>query len=183
VGFVGLPLEAEGLVTETTGRVRLVVALPASHPMAGRRDLKLEDLSKEAYVLWPKHLSPGSYEQMLSVFRQAGFGPPIEMEGGIPSTRTVLGMVASGLTIALVDPVLEQMSASAVVFRRLSGPGIFTERGVVYQRGDASAILASFLEEVRLTSREDAVEKTAAPAPKPKSPRAAVIRARAKGRS
>jgi DNA-binding transcriptional LysR family regulator len=34
VGFVGLPLEAEGLVTETTGRARFVVALPAKHPMA-----------------------------------------------------------------------------------------------------------------------------------------------------
>ncbi|MEP6995681.1 MAG: LysR family transcriptional regulator, partial [Acidobacteriota bacterium] len=32
-GFVGLPLEAEGLVTETTGRVRLMVALPEKHPM------------------------------------------------------------------------------------------------------------------------------------------------------
>ena len=182
VGFVGLPLEAEGLVTEPTGRVRLVVALPASHPMAGRTDLKFEDLSKEAYVLWPKHLSPGAYEQMLSVFRKAGFGPPIEMEGGIPSTRTVLGMVAAGLTIALVDPVLEHMSASAVVFRPLSGPGVFTERGVVYRRGDASPILGSFLEEVRLTSRQRVVEKTVVPAAKRKGPRTARSRAGAKAR-
>ena len=28
----------------------------------------------------------------------------IAMEGEIPSTRTVLGMIAAGLTIALVDP-------------------------------------------------------------------------------
>jgi len=157
VGFVGLPLQAEGLVTEPTGRVRLVVALPASHPMAGRSDLKLEELSKEAYVLWPKHLSPDSYDQMLAVFRHAGFGPPIAMEGGIPSTRTVLGMVAAGLTIALVDPVLEQMSASAVVFRPLADPGIFTERGIIFRRGDASPILASFLEQVRATPRERAI--------------------------
>jgi len=147
VGFVSLPLEAEGMVTEPTGRVRLIVALPAGHPMAGKSILRLEDLSKDAYVLWPKHLSPGSYDQMLSVFRQAGFGPPIAMEGGIPSTRTVLGMVAAGLTIALVDPVLEQMSASAVVFRTLAGPGIFTERGIVFRRGDASPIQASIHEQ------------------------------------
>jgi DNA-binding transcriptional LysR family regulator len=105
------------------------------------------------------------------------------MEGGIPSTRTVLGMVAAGLTIALVDPVLEQMSASAVVFRPLAGPGVFTERGVIYQRGDASPILASFLEEVRAASRERAVEKAVAPAAKRKSPRAAGRREGAKTRS
>jgi DNA-binding transcriptional LysR family regulator len=154
VGFVGLPLEAEGMVTETTGRTRLVVALPEKHPMARKNDLMLEELSKEAYVLWPRHLSPGSYDQLLSVFRRAGFGPPIAMEGGLPSTRTVLGMIAAGLTIALVDPVLEQMSASAVVFRPLAGSGAFTERGVIYRRADASPILASFLHEVRATPRE-----------------------------
>ena len=154
VGFVGLPLEAEGLVTETTGTARLVVALPEKHPMALRRDLRLEELSKEAYVLWPRHLSPGSYDQLLSVFQRAGFGPPIATEGGLPSTRTVLGMVAAGLTIALVDPILEQMSTSAVVFRPLAGSGVFTERGVIYRRADASPILASFLHEVRATPRE-----------------------------
>jgi DNA-binding transcriptional LysR family regulator len=154
VGFVGLPLEAEGTVTETTGRVRLVAALPDKHPMARKKDLKLEDLSKEAYTLWPRHLSPGSYDQLLSVFRQAGFGPPIAMEGGLPSTRTVLGMIAAGLAIALVDPVLEQMSASAVVFRPLAGRGVFAERGVIYRRADASPILASFLQEVRATPHE-----------------------------
>jgi DNA-binding transcriptional LysR family regulator len=154
VGFVGLPLEAEGMVTEITGRVRLVVALPEKHPMARKSDLRLEELSKEAYVLWPRHLSPGSYDQLLSVFRRAGFGPPIATEGGLPSTRTVLGMIAAGLTIALVDPVLEQMAAPRVVFRQLAGRGVFTETGVLYRRADASPILASFLQEVRTTPRE-----------------------------
>ena len=154
LGFVGLPLEAEGMVTETTGRARLVVALPEKHPLARKNDLRLDELSKEAYLLWPRHLSPGSYDQLLSVFRRAGFGPPIAMEGGLPSTRTVLGMIAAGLAIALVDPVLEQMSAPGVVFRPFAGRGVFTETGVVYRRTDASPILASFLHEVRTTPRE-----------------------------
>lgn len=63
-------------------------------------------------------------------------------------------MIAAGLTIALVDPVLEQMSASAVVFRPLAGRGAFIEKGVIYRRADASPILASFLHEVRATPRE-----------------------------
>ena len=186
VGFVGLPLEADGMVTETTGRARLVVALPERHPMARKKDLRLEELSKEAYVLWPRHLSPGSYDQLLSVFRRAGFGSPIAMEGGLPSTRTVLGMIAAGLTIALVDPVLEQMSASAVVFRPLAGGGVFTERGIIYRRADASPILASFLHEVRATPHEHAslaavARKTKKKGPRPekrRSPRRGSSRAR-----
>ncbi len=181
VGFIGLPLYAEGLITETTGRARLVVALPQRHPLAAKKDLRLEDLSKEAYVLWPRHLSPGSYDQLLSVFRRAGFAEPIAMEGGIPSTRTVLGMVAASLTIALVDPALEQMSASAVVFRSLSGPGIYTERGVIYRRGDESPILASFLQEVRATPPERASAEAVA-RPQRKLPISVSRRGRTKAR-
>ncbi len=154
VGFVGLPLEADGMVTEKTGRVRLMVALPEKHPMARTSPLRLEALSKEAYMLWPRHLSPGSYDQLLGVFRAAGFEPPIAMEGGIPSTRTVLGMVASGLTIALVDPALRLMAPAGVVFRPLAGRGIYTENGVISRRADPSPVLASFLQELRHTPRE-----------------------------
>jgi DNA-binding transcriptional LysR family regulator/CRP-like cAMP-binding protein len=151
VGFVSLPLAAEGLVTETTGRARLVVALPENHPMARKSDVRLEELSKEAYVLWPRHLSPGRYDQLLAVFQRAGFGPPISMEGGMPSTRTVLGMIAAGLTIALVDPNLDHVVSPGVVFRPLTGREVFIETGVVHRRADASPILLSFLDEVRAT--------------------------------
>jgi DNA-binding transcriptional LysR family regulator len=171
VGFVGLPLEAEGMVTETTGRVRLVAALPDKHPMARKKDLKLEDLSKEAYTLWPRHFSPASYDHLLAVFRRAGFGPPITMAGDLPSTQTVLGMIAAGLTIALVDPSLRQMSAPGVVFRNLAGQGIFTETGVIYRRNDPSPIIASFLHELRATIRRHASAPAAAPAQPKKAPR------------
>jgi DNA-binding transcriptional LysR family regulator len=168
VGFVGLPLAAEGLVTETTGRVRLVIALPKKHPLAGKNDLRLEELSNEAYVLWPRHLSPGSYDYLLSVFRRAGFGPPIAMEGGLPSTRTVLGMIAAGLTIALVDPALQQMAAPGVVFRPFAGRGAYTETGVIYRGADPSPILASFLHELRATPRQRTGSAAAAPIQKRK---------------
>jgi len=151
VGFVSLPLSADGLVTETTGRARLVVALPEGHPMARSNEVRLEDLSKEPYVLWPRHLSPGRYDLLLALFRSAGFGPPISMEGEMPSTRTILGMIAAGLTIALVDPNLDHVVSPGVVFRALAGRDVFVETGVIRRRDDASPILLSFLDEVRAT--------------------------------
>ena len=184
IGFVGLPLEAEGLATETTGRVRLMVALPEKHPMARKDTLRLEELSKETYTLWPRHLSPGSYDHLLAIFRRAGFGPPVKMEGGLPSTRTTLGMIAAGLTIALVDPALQQMTASGVVFRPLAGPGVFTETGVVYRQGDPSPILESFLHQLRTAPRQRAEPVSVAPVPKQRKIRGRPATARgAKGRA
>ena len=160
IGFVGLPIEVEGVVSEVTGRERLVAAIPEKHPMARNDRIRLRELSKEAYTLWPRHLSPGRYDRLLSIFRQAGFGPPIAMEGGLPSTQTVLGMVAAGLTIALVDPAIKQRAMPGVVFRPIADRGVFTESGVIYRREDASPLLAAFLHEVRLTPRRQAQSET-----------------------
>ena len=170
LGFIALPMEAEGLAIETIGRVRLMVALPERHPMARKAKIRLEALSNEAYTLWPRHFSPASYDQSLAVFRRAGFGPPITMEGGLPSTHTVLGMIAAGLTIALVDPSLRQMAAPGVVFRAIAGKGIFTETGIIYRRNDPSPILASVLHELRTTIRRRSSETEAAPAKRRKAP-------------
>src|SRR4029077_20014508 len=52
VGFVGLPIEAEGLVSEVTGHERLVAAIPEDHPMARNGRVRLWALSREAYTTW-----------------------------------------------------------------------------------------------------------------------------------
>jgi DNA-binding transcriptional LysR family regulator len=153
IGFVGLPIEAEGVISEVTGRERLVAAISEQHPMARRDRIGLRDLSKEAYTLWPRHLSPGSYDHLLAIFQRAGFGPPITMEGGLPSTETVLGMVAAGLTVALVDPAIQLRAMPGVVFRPIEDHEVFTESGVIYRHDDPSPLVASFLQEVRLTPR------------------------------
>jgi DNA-binding transcriptional LysR family regulator len=127
--------------------------------MARNARILLRELSGEAYTLWPRHLSPGRYDRLLSIFRRAGFGPPITMEGGLPSTQTVLGMVAAGLTVALVDPAIKQRAMPGVVFRPVGDRGVFTESGVIYRREDPSPLLASFLHEVRLTPRRRVVSK------------------------
>lgn len=179
LGFVGLPIEAEGVVSEVTGREKLVAAISEQHPMARRERIGLRDLSKEAYTLWPRHLSPGSYDQLLTIFQRAGFGPPITMEGGLPSTETVLGMVAAGLTIALVDPAIQQRATPGVVFRPIEDHGVFTESGVIYRQDDPSPLLASFLHEVRLTPRRQPHAVTVAPKPPTRpSRRQAIPRAR-----
>ena len=176
VGFVGLPLEAEGIVSEATSRQRLVVAIPEHHPMAARSRIALRELSGEAFTLWPRHLSPGRYDQLLSIFRGAGFGQPIPMGGGLPSTETVLGMVAAGLTIALVDPAMKHLTMAGVVFRPIADRDVFTASGVIYRRDDDSPLLAAFLREVRLVASKPASRSRRAPASKPAR---ASLRARA----
>jgi DNA-binding transcriptional LysR family regulator len=185
LGFVGLPIEAEGIASEVTAREKLVAAISEQHPVARRDRIGLRDLSKEAYTLWPRHLSPGSYDHLSAIFQRAGFGPPIAMEGGLPSTETVLGMVAAGLTIALVDPAIKLRAMPGVVFRDIEDHEVFTESGVIYRQADLSPLLASFLHEIRLTPRRPSdagAKKTMTGARKamtaPSKPQAVRLRAR-----
>ncbi len=150
VGFMGLPVaEDSDLVSEVTARIPLVVAISSGHPKAGRRELTLKQLKGEPYALWPRHLAPGVYDQILEIFQRAGFGPPVTMEGGIPSARTLIGMVAAGLTIALVDPATRDIAPKGVRFFSLPEAEGISDWGVVYRRSDGSPALAAFLEEVR----------------------------------
>jgi DNA-binding transcriptional LysR family regulator len=80
-------------------------------------------------------------------------------------------MVASGLTIALVDPALQQTAAPGVVFLPLAGPGIFTETGIVYRKNDPSPILSLFLDEVREAFRHTEDAAVEASIPKRSKPR------------
>jgi hypothetical protein len=72
-------------------------------------------------------------------------------------------MIAAGLTIALVDPNLDQVVSAGVVFRALAGRDVVVETGVIYRRGDTSPILLSFLDEVRATPPEHAAREAATP--------------------
>jgi len=152
-GFVGLPLaEDGGLAAEVTARIPLVVAISSKHPKARSPEITLKQLRGEHYALWPRHLSPGSFDQLLEIFQRAGFGPPVTMEGGIPSARTLIGMVAAGLTIALVDPATRDIAPKGVRFFSLPDSEGISESGVVYRQNDPSPALAAFLEEVRIAA-------------------------------
>jgi len=150
VGFVSLPVSGEGIESERIERAPLRVALSEAHPLAGRRRIALEGLAGERFTLWPRDFAPGLRDEIEEIFTRAGFGSPLELEGGLPSVRTTLGMVAAGLTIALVEPE-SQLTTPGVVFRELRKP-IFIELGVIYRAGDSSPILASFLGLVRETA-------------------------------
>lgn len=171
VGFVGLPLaENGGIRAEVTARLPLVVAISSSHPKARGRIASLRQLKGEPYALWPRHLAPGVYDHILEVFQRAGFGPPVTMEGGIPSARTLIGMVAAGLTIALVDPATRDIAPKGVRFLALPDAEAFTESGVIYRRDDASPALAAFLEEVRIAAPLARPRQSATAKPKRRRP-------------
>jgi DNA-binding transcriptional LysR family regulator len=84
----------------------LHLALPADHPLAGRKRLRLEDLREEAWVQ-TSAASPCA-KHVIRSCHAAGFEPTVSFESD--DYQTVQGLVAAGAGVALVP----ELALSAV---------------------------------------------------------------------
>ena len=155
VGFVGLPLEAEGMVTETTGRARLVGRASRKAPHGSQEGPS----ARGALERGVRALAEASVARLATTSCSPCFAGPVLLRRSpwkedFPRPERFWAWSRPVSRSPWSSPALEQMPAAGVVFRPLSGNGVFTEKGVIYRRDDSSPILASFLHEVRATPRE-----------------------------
>lgn len=120
VGLVRMPVHDELLSVEPILEEKLVVALPEQHPLAEKPRVAFGDLAAEAFLLPPRQLAPGFYEQLTDLAQQAGFSLRIGPEAS--QLQTILNLVAAGMGITLVPESVMQMSGRGVVFKRLPEP-------------------------------------------------------------
>jgi DNA-binding transcriptional LysR family regulator len=100
-------------VTEVR-RDRIVAALPASHPLGGRRSVSLRTLAAEPLIFFPRSASPDLYAALRGAYRAQGLDPRIEQEAR--STPTMMLLVAAGLGYALVAESARSLPFSNVAF-------------------------------------------------------------------
>lgn len=124
-------------------REPLVVALPADHPLAARRRIEMASLSDEPFILLASHRGSGLRDIIVEHCRLAGFMPRVVQEATL--VQTIVGLVASGVGVALVPASLRKLQSTGVTYRPVQGSAPMVEMGVVWRRGDGGAVLASFL--------------------------------------
>ena len=81
--------------------------------------------------------------------------------------QTCVGLVASGVGIALVPASLRNLQTTGVVYRPVQGSASTVEMGAVWRRDDPGAILNAFLEVVAKVHQDDRAtgEEKAVPPP------------------
>ena len=125
-----------------------MLALPSEHVLAGARRnagaaLSLKRLAKETFIAYGP---PGSglIEATTAACHAAGFNPRIGQAA--PRVTSMIGLVASGLGIALVPASLRHFHVDGMVYRRLKGsPQPKSILNLVSRRGDSSAVVRHFL--------------------------------------
>jgi len=99
-----------GLRRTPIGRDPVLVALPAGHPLA-RGPVHLADLADEAWIGTP--VTDRRLNLLAELARSPGFKPELTFEGD--DFRTVLGLVAAGLGIALLPALAVADAPTGVV--------------------------------------------------------------------
>ncbi|MEM8562176.1 MAG: LysR family transcriptional regulator [Pseudomonadota bacterium] len=100
-------------------REPLVVCLPVDHAKANaRKALKVSALAGESFIGFPRELAPLLHDSILSYLTEHSvlFKPVQEAI----QMQTIIGLVSSGLGIALVPASMQHLARPDVVYRQLS---------------------------------------------------------------
>ncbi|POX36299.1 LysR family transcriptional regulator [Streptomyces sp. Ru73] len=142
LGFVALPVR-RGVLSRVVRLERLTVALPDSHPLAGREAVGVAELAQERFVTYPAARGSAVREAAVRACHVAGFAPRISQEA--PDTYDLLGLVAAGVGVALVVESARHIRLDHVVFRPLAGGPAPLPVALAWRAADESAALRNVL--------------------------------------
>ncbi|MEU6644732.1 LysR family transcriptional regulator [Saccharomonospora sp. NPDC046836] len=145
IGLLRPPLtagDAAGLDVQPLGAERLLVALPADHPLAAEGAVSAERLAGEQFVLFPRDLGPGLYDQITACCRQAGFTPNVVQEA--VQMQTIVALVAGGLGVSLVPSSVAGLRRREVAFRPLSPATRIVHLAMARRVGDIDPVVGNF---------------------------------------
>lgn len=142
--FRPLTTTVDGLASRVISRDPLVAALPARHPLAGRKRISLAELAEDAFVLYTRATGPSVHDAIVGHCQHAGFTPRIVQEGA--DVQTIVSLVAAGLGVSLLIAPTPPIDPDAVVYRELSDDLPPWELSVAWSPANNSPVLRRFLQ-------------------------------------
>jgi DNA-binding transcriptional LysR family regulator len=125
-----------------------VLAAPAGLPgLAGASAADLRAVAGLPLIIFPRHISPGLYDAILSVFRDAGITAEVGQEA--IQMQTIVSLVSAGMGIALVPQSVSNLRRPGVEYLPLLQGTPLVETGLAWRRDNASPVLRGFLELMR----------------------------------
>jgi len=121
----------------------MLIALPASHPLAAETALPLTALAAEPFVLFPRGVGLSLYDQIVRSCRNSGFDPVIGQEA--PQISSVVNLVAADLGVSIVPQSIAQIALDGVVYRPILGPAPTASLALATPRDSRSTLTRNLL--------------------------------------
>jgi DNA-binding transcriptional LysR family regulator len=147
-GFLGWrPKENPVLDGVTVMSNRLLLAVPASSPHAGRPPRRLKELRDEPFIWFPRERSPAYYDFLIHQCHSAGFTPKLVQIA--TDVSTILGLVAAGMGYSLVSEASKYNCPAQAILHAHPELGTAYEVEFVWRKDNPVPALKSFLASVR----------------------------------
>ncbi|MGD1223023.1 MULTISPECIES: LysR substrate-binding domain-containing protein [Streptomyces] len=130
----------------------LLLALPTGHPLTGQAEIRPEDLDGQPWIAVENSQDVTWRDGFIASCAAAGFTPDIRLAA--PDPLTAIGLVASGLGVALVQESMTRGQTQGVVVRELPWFDASVRLWAAWHRIDLRPVVASFRTTV-LRARED----------------------------
>ncbi len=156
VGFVRTPIHEQPKEIALVSLLRepLLVALRADHQLAHTEAIAAEQLAEELFILYPRDIGTGLYEQITEICRKAGFAPRVAQEA--QQMAAIIALVSAGLGLSIVPTSVRNLAADGVVYRPLSSPFEQAELVLAYRQDENSPVARAFIDLTRaLASAHD----------------------------
>jgi DNA-binding transcriptional LysR family regulator len=118
----------------------MLLALPEHHPLAQQASLTPQDLADQEWIGVQPRQDAG--DQFVSACIRAGFTPDVRMQATEPFTA--LGLVASGLGIAMIQKGLSHNAPPGVVLRELPWLTLTTPLWAAWHRVNLRPLVETF---------------------------------------
>ncbi len=142
IGLAELPVDEPGLVSEPLQTQELVLVLPISSPLAGRRRLAVADLAEVPLVMTP----PGTSMRRVidDAFDAAGVSPTIAVE--TEQREAIVALVLAGAGGSIVPAPLAESARPAGVVTVALSPPLRRSVGLVWRAGPVSPAAQAFID-------------------------------------
>jgi len=143
VGFLRLPIGGHlALDVVTVHREPFVLVVPSSHKLAKRKRLRLREVSGETFVMFERAYTPGLYDLILGMLRDAGIVPNVSQAAA--DLSTVISLVDAHMGIAIASLSAVKNSAASVVVCDIVDRIPMSEIGMVVRKGTRAPVVDNF---------------------------------------
>lgn len=150
VGVALAPVDTQHFHVRRIQREKLVLALPAAHPLAkSGKAIDMRGLRDERFVLVPEVIAPLLHATIMRLCERHGFVPSAAQEA--VQMQTVVSLVSSGLGVAVVPESIVNLKRTGVTYRPISGKASTIEVVLVWPRVNTKAAALNFVRTVEKT--------------------------------
>ena len=125
----------------------VVLAVPEAHRLAGRARFTLGNLAEESFVLFPRHVAPPMYDDIIARCRSVSFSPRVVQEAA--GWHTLASLVGAGVGVGFVPRSLTRFQQHGVVYRRVRDLSVDMALSAVWKSGEKSAVRERFVTALR----------------------------------